>query len=266
MPGSEGGGIADVLFKAGDGSVAHDFSGRLSFSWPRNPQQTAVNRGQSGERPLFAYGYGLTYASDGNLKALPEDPGTPAVAQVDTRTFFVSGRPGSGWQWFAGAGSDLRQSRELPGGVGMGGEGRLRLQATDHAAQEDARLLTWSGGGASTIGLSGKSPIDLQREANGQLSLGFDYRVGKSSKADIAVLMECGAGCRGSVPITQAVGGSPAGQWMHLKIPLACFAHAGADMSRISAPFSVTTSGELELSVGNIRLETGTDKVLDCAH
>jgi beta-glucosidase len=266
LPGSEGGGIADVLFKGRDGTVAHDFRGKLSFSWPRNPQQTAVNRGESGQTPLFPYGYGLTYASDGNLKALPEDPGTPAVAQVDTRTFFAAGRPGSGWQWFAGTGADSRQAHELPGGVGMASEGRLRLQATDHAAQEDSRLLSWGGGGASIVGLSGKSPIDLQRESNGQLSLGFDYRLGKPSKADVAVVMECGAGCRGSVPITQALGSSPAGQWMHLKIPLACFARAGADMSRISAPFSVTTGGELELSVGSIHLETGMDKVLDCAH
>jgi beta-glucosidase len=188
------------------------------------------------------------------------------VAQVDTRTFFAAGRPGSGWQWFAGTGADSRQAHELPGGVGMASEGRLRLQATDHAAQEDSRLLSWGGGGASIVGLSGKSPIDLQRESNGQLSLGFDYRLGKPSKADVAVVMECGAGCRGSVPITQALGSSPAGQWMHLKIPLACFARAGADMSRISAPFSVTTGGELELSVGSIHLETGMDKVLDCAH
>jgi beta-glucosidase len=266
LPGSEGGGIAEVLFKAPDGSVAHDFRGKLSFSWPRTPQQTAINRGQSGEVPLFPYGYGLTYASDGNLKALPEDPGTPAVAQVDTRSFFNAGRPGSGWHWAAGAGMDSRQAREVPGGVGMASEGRLRLAATDHAAQEDARRLSWGGGGPSIAGLAGKSSIDLRREANGQLSLSFDYRVDKAATSDVAVLMECGAGCGGSVPITQPLGAAPVGQWRHLKIPLACFSHSGADMSRINAPFYIATAGELELSVGAIRLESGTDGLLDCVH
>jgi beta-glucosidase len=266
LPGSEGGGVAEVLFRSPDGSIIHNFQGKLSFSWPRTPQQTGIHRGQ-GESPLFARGYGLTYASDGNLKSLPEDPGTPAVGQgrgapIDTRTFFAAGRPGSGWQWSAGAGAD---SRQVPGGVGMAAEGRLRLAATDHAAQEDARRLSWGGGGAATAALAGKAPIDLQREANGQLSLGFDYRVDKRPTAEVTVSMECGPGCRGSLGVAQQLAAAPAGQWAHLKIPLSCFAHSGADMSRISAPFSVSTSGELELSVGDIHLESGTDGLLDCA-
>ena len=40
LPGSEGGGVADVLFRKTDGSVNHDFTGKLSFSWPRTPDQT----------------------------------------------------------------------------------------------------------------------------------------------------------------------------------------------------------------------------------
>src|SRR6202012_2025470 len=34
LPGSEGEGIAAVLFRAADGSIPHDFAGKLSFSWP----------------------------------------------------------------------------------------------------------------------------------------------------------------------------------------------------------------------------------------
>jgi beta-glucosidase len=50
LPGSEGQGVADVLF--GD----HDFAGTLPFSWPREP------RGAEGEAPpLFARGYGLRH-------------------------------------------------------------------------------------------------------------------------------------------------------------------------------------------------------------
>ena len=267
LPGSEGGGIADVLFRSADGAVAHDFQGKLSFSWPRTPQQTGINRGQTGQTALFPYGHGLTYANDGNLRSLPEDPGTSAGAHggdapVDTRTFFAAGRPGSGWQWSAG---DSRQARPLPGGVGMAAEGRLRLAATDHAAQEDARRLSWGGGGAATAALTVKSPIDLQRETNGQLSLGFDYRVDKAPTGDVLLSMECGPGCRGSVSVAQPLAAASPGQWAHVKILLSCFAHGGADMSRISAPFEVTTAGELELSVGNVRLESGTDGLFDCA-
>jgi len=58
LPGAEGGGVADVLFRARDGTVAHDFRGRLPLSWPRAPGTDAG--GSTG--PLFPYGYGLRYA------------------------------------------------------------------------------------------------------------------------------------------------------------------------------------------------------------
>ena len=60
LPGSEGGGITDVLFRRANGRVNYDFSGKLAFSWPRNPED-APNRGDTSVTPLFPYGYGLSY-------------------------------------------------------------------------------------------------------------------------------------------------------------------------------------------------------------
>jgi len=57
LPGTEGRGVTDVLF--GD----FDFSGRLSFSWPRSMDQVPINVGDAGYDPLFKYGYGLQYSS-----------------------------------------------------------------------------------------------------------------------------------------------------------------------------------------------------------
>jgi len=53
LPGTEGEGIADVLF----GAVKP--TGKLPREWPRNDRQFAANAMQG--RPLFPYGYGLTY-------------------------------------------------------------------------------------------------------------------------------------------------------------------------------------------------------------
>jgi len=72
LPGLEGGGIADVLFRAATGAVRYDFHGRLSFSWPASPHPPAVD-GQPGEPPLFSLGYGLSYRDGGELRALPEN-------------------------------------------------------------------------------------------------------------------------------------------------------------------------------------------------
>lgn len=74
LPGGEGGGIADLLFRKPDGSVQYDFRGRLSFSWPRRPDQTPLNIGDAGYDPLFAFGYGLDYAHPQDTGILPEAP------------------------------------------------------------------------------------------------------------------------------------------------------------------------------------------------
>jgi beta-glucosidase len=55
LPGSEGRGIAEVLF----GLDA--FRGRLGFSWPRTAAEVPINVGDPGYDPLFPYGFGLTY-------------------------------------------------------------------------------------------------------------------------------------------------------------------------------------------------------------
>jgi len=76
LPGSEGGGVADVLFRGADGAVRYDVTGRLSYSWPAAPSQTPLNRGDAEYRPLFPYGFGLTY---GVNDSLPDD-----LPEVDT--------------------------------------------------------------------------------------------------------------------------------------------------------------------------------------
>ncbi len=68
LPGTEAQGIADVLF--GD----YEFTGRLSYTWPRTMEQVTADKSalpDSGcEAPLFPYGYGLTTAEDGHVELL----------------------------------------------------------------------------------------------------------------------------------------------------------------------------------------------------
>lgn len=67
LPGSEGNGIADVIFRNERGAVNHDFAGKLSYSWPRYANQPALNRNDAPYEALFAYGFGLTYADKDSL-------------------------------------------------------------------------------------------------------------------------------------------------------------------------------------------------------
>ncbi|WP_243708332.1 glycoside hydrolase family 3 N-terminal domain-containing protein [Actinomadura sp. GC306] len=53
LPGSEGAGVADVLFGE------RPFQGRLPVTWPRSEDQEPINVGDRKYDPLFPYGYGL---------------------------------------------------------------------------------------------------------------------------------------------------------------------------------------------------------------
>ena len=55
LPGSEGQGIADVLF--GD----FDLQGKLSIAWPKSTRHLACSK-EKALPPLFPRGYGLTYS------------------------------------------------------------------------------------------------------------------------------------------------------------------------------------------------------------
>jgi beta-glucosidase len=60
LPGSEGGGVADVLFRGANGRLRYDFRGRLPFAWPRTAQPPGM---PGAGAPLFRRGFGLRYAA-----------------------------------------------------------------------------------------------------------------------------------------------------------------------------------------------------------
>ena len=55
LPGTEGQGVADVLFGS------YKPTGKLSFTWPRSNAQLPINVGDKGYDPQFPFGYGLSY-------------------------------------------------------------------------------------------------------------------------------------------------------------------------------------------------------------
>ena len=84
LPGTEGGGVADVLFRGRNGEIGHDFHGRLSFSWPRHALHTPLNVGDTDYAPLFPYGYGLSYRDEGEeLGRLGEDDKASDLPTLD---------------------------------------------------------------------------------------------------------------------------------------------------------------------------------------
>ncbi|WP_181958263.1 glycoside hydrolase family 3 N-terminal domain-containing protein [Nonomuraea deserti] len=75
LPGTEGQGVADVLF----GTVQP--TGKLPMTWMSGFSQQPINSGD-GKSPLFPYGFGLTYEAAQDDTSPPSAPGTPVASQV----------------------------------------------------------------------------------------------------------------------------------------------------------------------------------------
>lgn len=251
LPGSEGGGVADVLLARADGAANHDFRGKLSFSWPKRPDQFVLNRRDPDYDPLFAFGYGLSYS---DVRVLPVlDETRPAGMDASgSGPVYGQGKVPTGWTIALG---DADQSvARVNGNSGRSVLGTVELSAVDRAAQEDARQVRWSGANRGSILIEASSPIDLTRETNGELSLLVDLRVDSAPSAAVD-MVQIGLGNReAAVPITGLLRGSPVGQWTTIALPLQCFRANGLDPAQVTAPFGIATEGAMKLSISGVRI------------
>ena len=88
-------------------------------------------------------------------------------------------------------------------------------------------------------------------------SLRIDYRVDQAPKGQVTVKV---GGQGAPVDITSLFKESPVGAWTSLKVPLACFQAAGADLTSVSTPFLLENQGDFVISVSGIALDaTGGD-------
>lgn len=234
FPGTEGGGIADVLVGDAAGKPRRDFTGRLSFAWPR----TALPMTHGGGAPLFALGYGLNYQSPGPLAALPVESGVAGQAW-NVERYFIRGHTPAPWNF------------SLPS------DGSLVMRAVDAGGvQEAARAFQWPGQGVTDLAITA-APMDLTRQTNGDLSLQIDYRVDTPPATPVLLAMQCAPSCPGAALDASAVmQAGPPGEWRQLKVKLSCFRDAGVDMSSIKTPFMLRSSGHFGLSLLGVQLST----------
>ena len=251
LPGAEGGGVADVLVGGADGRPRHDFSGRLGFSWPRDATGAPLNRGDAGYNPLFAYGYGLSYARPGSVGPVPEESGiTAGVSSV--ADYLVDGRVVEPWSIALQDGGG--QTRVGTEAAVASPRGLVTMAVVDDLAQESGRRFRFAGGEQQHAIIWGRA-VDLSRQANGEMALSFRYRVdaAPTDRVTLAVGAEDPASQHG-LDLTPILTGAANGQWQTVKVRLSCFRDAGADLTSLERPFQLTTSGRMTLSVSEIRL------------
>ena len=229
LPGSEGGGIADVLVGDAEGRPRQDFTGRLSFSWPRTAAQFLLNRGQPGYDPLFPFGYGLSYAKPGKVGSLDEVPGIDGTP-INKSRYYIDGHV------------------QKPFTLQI--DPAITRTAVDSAMrQEGAMQLGWRSAANGKATIDGED-IDLGFETNAEMMLQMVYRVDRPASGPVTLTM--GWGTINATDLFRSAEG-----WKTVRIPLKCFAQrGGGDMAHVHPAWSLSATGPLTVSIANVELTT----------
>lgn len=224
LPGSQGAGVADVLVARRNGQPLRDFTGRLPFAWPADARSPVTS-------PLFRVGYGLDYRHPARLGQVSEDPRIDLAAFDNPTTFVRRGIVPAPWY--------------------LATDGVIAAHAVDLSAQEDARQFSW--GGTGKISIEGP-PINLARRAEGGAVLSFDWRIDQRTAAPVQLAL-------GDKPLdlSAVIAAAPLGKVIETRIPLRCFASAGADLTKVGAPLRLLAGAGLSVTIRGVAVADGKD-------
>lgn len=260
LPGSEGGGVADVLFAKADRSIAHDFRGKLSFTWPNGPMPAKLDTPRD-PGTLFPFGYGLRFADHELVGRLRE---TAPVGQVVGSRIVVLGRTGLPAGWGMSLVEEGAPPVPISSNAGQSPSGALILRGIDRDRQEDARLATWRGGTSARITVSAPRSFDLSAP---EQALVIDLRVlaKPTAKVMIGVKPSAVASKAADSVLTDATAlmSEGVGIWRTVSIPLRCLG-ARPSLRAVDTPFVIETAGHLSLAVSDIRIARATGTTLRC--
>jgi beta-glucosidase len=254
LPGSEGEGIADVLFRAANGQPHFDFAGRLSFPWPRTAMPVTYDDNDRTAGALFDRGYGLSYTQADPVGRLPEDPQIPPD-RGDANSLFHAAHVTAPWSLFVA--DNLAQVRvTAPQQVSPSGTVRVALASE--------LTVAWSGSGPGDFWIGGR-PLDLRAAARRGDVVQARFRIEQPPAGSVRVGVRCsptsqaaetGCGMAGGAMLdaTQALTSARRNGWATLSIPLVCFADRAAGLSSVAGPFALHTEGKLALSFSEVRL------------
>lgn len=265
LPGTEGKGVADVLFRNAQGGVQHDFTGRLSFSWPKSVCQTPLNVGDPGYAPLFPFGYGLDYRStvtvgplDGVVPAggCGKEAAVPIFNLTDRKPYalYVSTAASPGTR--TRVGSDWHGTLEVPAGAPA-----IRVQTTQINAQYDAKLVTWFK--EARFFAQAEQKQGLRSYAMDQGVLQFDMLLVQRPQGKVTLAVECEHPCRGEVDLSAVLAKLPLQTRHTVKVPLMCFDEVGADFLNVEVPFSISTTLPFSAAFTNIQIVSGAARDAD---
>ena len=255
LPGSEGQGIADVILSKPNGEVQYDFTGKLSFSWPKYDNQFVLNRFDANYNALFPYGYGLTYKDNFQLAKVNETITVSNTQQnADREPLFVRSLS-TGIKW---ALTDAAQQTTLiEGPLGVSPDGQsLTMQSVNLAYQEDGRKFSWSKPGASA---ALQYTPDYKADGNTEPRF-INVRIRLDqwpSSASLTLQAQCaGDACQNAITVQKSDASFSPGEWEEGKwtgLSIATGCNSELDTPPDSA-LRITADAGMSLAVADIAL------------
>jgi beta-glucosidase len=253
LPGSEGEGVADVVFRPA-GAEGYDFSGRLGFSWPQTAMPVTFDSAGTVTGALFPRGWGLDYHRRVDSPRLSEDPGIPAQWVAARGNVFHAGHVTAPWSIFV---ADDTAEVHLTTERQASPRGAVQVQS-----DPDGSAAVWSGAQSGLLTMSGRAS-DMRPQAGKGVSLDVRYRVERTPTERVKLGLRCTEPLCGTpggamLDVTQVFKSAQPGNWRTLSIPLSCFSAAGADLASVVAPFALETAGSFGLTISDVSLAQRT--------
>lgn len=257
LPGSEGGGVADVILRKPDGSVQYDFQGQLPFSWPATPQQAVLNVDNDDYSPLLPLGAGLQY---GDADLLPENLSETAGVTEEVQPLVIFDRaPQAPWLLELQSGESRSQVESSIQALGA-----ITTRTFDDQVQEDARRFTFSGEEVSGFAFVSPFPRDLRAYANDTSALALSVRRESESPDDVRLTIHCGDDCLVSENIAEHFAALPVDEWQTLRFSMACLQEQGLELAQVASVVGIQSAESMTISINDIRIEPDTTAPAIC--
>lgn len=272
LPGGEAEGITDVLIRAEDGSIGHDFQGRLPCRWPatkrafatHQPPRSLTNAIDPIEiqpEVLFPRGFGLSYrkkelSARHNAIDLPINIGPALPPAIPARRPLQVLGPqacdkyclriaGNGF-W---VGSDVSRCKPTDALLG-------RLEPIDYLGAKDAIAADFNGRIASIyVRTEDQQPEDLRGYLLVKASLAFDIKLQLPPQGTVLLACHDCYPSQGAVNITSLLKAATQGHWTTIRVPLSELERHGSEFQHINTPFMLYTENRMTFVLGNIRWE-----------
>jgi beta-glucosidase len=139
---------------------------------------------------------------------------------------------------------------------------RLEASAGVSEGRRESLHFAWKDLWSSSLRIEGRGPLDLRPFEHGMLE--FDLDVADLAQGAVKVKVGCGPGCeRGVNLLGQARAWAGKGR-QHVALAMSCFAREGADLSRVTRPFTLEGNGSGSVGVANVRFTREAKAGLAC--